>query len=136
VAAGKQNSKNTKAPVTQSRTKRDQVPPIGRVLRRAREYRKLSIREVERRLGRSSAYLSQVERGVIRQPDPVVLLELADLYELDFMTLAAWAGWADESSGDRTEVASLLITRILELDDAQRTQVLSYIERIISEPRS
>src|SRR5436190_1775110 len=66
---------------------------VGRVLRRAREYLRLSLREVERRIGRSNAYLSQIERGVIKQPDPVVLLELADLYRLDFMTLAQWAGW-------------------------------------------
>jgi transcriptional regulator with XRE-family HTH domain len=46
----------------------------------------LAIREVGRRLGRSRAYLSQIERGIIRQPDPVVLLELAELYRLDFVT--------------------------------------------------
>src|SRR5207247_5113393 len=68
---------------------------VGHVLRRAREYLRLSLREVERRTGRSNAYLSQIERGLIKQPDPVVLLELADLYRLDFMTLAQWAGWAE-----------------------------------------
>ncbi len=117
---------------------RDVAPPVGRVLRRAREHQQLSLREVERRIGRSSAYLSQVERGLIRQPDPVVLLELAELYRLDFMTLAIWAGWAGDTEGDtdRGNSASLLVRRVLELDDTQRTEVLSYIERILRERRT
>jgi transcriptional regulator with XRE-family HTH domain len=119
-------------------TERDTVPAIGSVLRRAREHYGFSLREVERRLGRSSAYLSQVERGVIRQPDPVVLLELAELYRLDFMTLARWAGWASESQddSDSTNSASLLVRQILELDDKQRVEVLAYVQRLIREARS
>ena len=119
-------------------TERDTVPAIGSVLRRAREHHGFSLREVERRLGRSSAYLSQVERSVIRQPDPVLLLELAELYKLDFMTLARWAGWASESQNDSesTNSASLLVRQILELDDKQRVEVLAYVQRLIREGRS
>ena len=116
---------------------RDEIPPVGRVLRRAREHHGLSIREVERRIGRSSAYLSQIERGVIRQPDPVALLELAELYKIDFMTLAAWAGWTGEHERDqRGNSSSLLVRRVLELDGSQRAQVLSYIEDILRKQRS
>jgi len=121
---------------TQEPSGRDALPPVGRVLRRAREHQGLSIREVERRLGRSSAYLSQVERGMIRQPDPVVLLELAELYRLDFMTLATWAGWAgDPERDDRSGSASILVRRVLELDDSQRATVLGYIESLLKESR-
>jgi transcriptional regulator with XRE-family HTH domain len=63
------------------------------VLRRARMHHRLSLREVERRIGRSNAYLSQVERGLIKQPNLIVLLELAELYGLNFETLASWARW-------------------------------------------
>jgi transcriptional regulator with XRE-family HTH domain len=116
---------------------RDEAPPVGRVLRRAREHKGLSIREVERRIGRSSAYLSQVERGVIRQPDPVVLLELAKLYRLDFMTLATWAGWTGElDSEERSDSTSVLVRRVLQLDDRQRAAVLGYIESLLREGRS
>lgn len=121
---------------TQESSGRDEQPPVGRVLRRAREHQGLSIREVERRLGRSSAYLSQVERGMIRQPDPVVLLELAELYRLDFMTLATWAGWAgDPERDDRSSSASILVRRVLELDDSQRATVLGYVENLLRESR-
>ncbi len=114
---------------------------VGHVLRRAREYLRLSLREVERRTGRSNAYLSQIERGLIKQPDPVVLLELAELYRLDFMTLAAWAGWthAEDQSGSETgraDSASLLVRRVLDLDKTQRAQVLSYIEKVLGDRRT
>ena len=74
-------------------TERQNRPEIGSVLRRARMHHQLSLRDVERRIGRSNAYLSQVERGKIKQPDPIVLLDLAELYGLNFETLAIWARW-------------------------------------------
>jgi transcriptional regulator with XRE-family HTH domain len=127
-----------KAALTQQAARRDDVPAVGRVLRRAREHQGLALREVGRRIGRSSAYLSQVEHGLIRQPDPVVLLELAELYKLDFMTLAKWAGWTGEPEGypDRGNSATLLVRRVLELDDTQRAEILSYIENLLRERRT
>jgi transcriptional regulator with XRE-family HTH domain len=111
---------------------RDKVPVVGQVLRRAREHHGFAIREVERRIGRSSAYLSQIERGLIRQPDPVVLLQLSELYKLDFMTLAKWAGWTSGLEGvqDRGDSATFLFRRVLELNDAQRAELLKYIEHL------
>ncbi len=135
------NSAKTRSPkeaVGQQAEERDETPAIGTVLRRAREHHKLSIREVERRIGRSSAYLSQIERGVIRQPDPVVLIELAELYRLNFMTLARWAGWANEpqDNTNSSNSSSLLVRQILELGDKQRAEVLAYVQRLIRDGRS
>lgn len=127
-----------KTAASQRATRRDDVPPVGRVLRRAREHHRFGLREVGRRIGRSSAYLSQIERGLIRQPDPVVLLGLAELYKLDFMTLAKWAGWTGEPEGspDRGNSATLLVRRVLELDDTQRAEILKYIEKLVRERRT
>ena len=111
------------------------------MLRRARRHWQLSLREVERRIGRSNAYLSQVERGLIRQPDPVLLLELAELYGLNFVTLATWAGWASSEDGqkrvpDRGASTVALIRQVLELDDKQRTEALSYVESLLRQSRT
>ena len=121
---------------------RDDDPDVGRLLRRAREHHQLSLREVERRIGRSNAYLSQVERGLIQQPDPVVLSELAELYGLDFMKLARWTGWTGEvegkgeQTGHHPDTATVLVRRVLELDDAQRIRVLKYIEELLRDQRT
>lgn len=130
-------SKEKPAPELQADI-RSTVPAIGAVLRRAREHYELSLREVERRTGRSSAYLSQVERGLIRQPDPVVLLELAEMYRLDFLTLARWAGWASdaESTNDSANSATHLVRQILELDDEQRAHLMSYIQELTRKART
>jgi transcriptional regulator with XRE-family HTH domain len=131
-------ARSPKQAAGQQDEQRDTTPAIGTVLRRAREHHKLSIREVERRIGRSSAYLSQIERGVIKQPDPMVLLELAELYRLNFMTLARWAGWANESQDNTnsSNSTSLLVRQILELDDKQRGEVLAYVQHLIRDGRS
>ena len=113
---------------------------VGGVLRRARLHRHLSLREVERRIGRSNAYLSQIERGRIKQPDPIVLLELAELYGLNFETLAAWAGWlpTDSIPSDarrRTSTAAL-VRQVLQLDADGRTKVLRIVDSILRERRT
>lgn len=120
---------------------RDNPPQVGRVLRRARMHRQLSLRDVERRTGRSNAYLSQIERGLIKRPDPVVLLELAELYSLDFELLAAWAGWAGskqqgEGNAVRGDSTTALVRKVLELDDEQRSKALSLIENLLRESRT
>ena len=120
---------------------RGDSPQVGAVLRRAREHRQLSLREVERRIGRSNAYLSQVERGLIKRPDPVVLLELAELYMLSFELLAEWAGWSgpdDRAEGDptRSDSTTALIRMVRELDDAQRSKALSFMENLLRECRT
>lgn len=115
---------------------RDDTPAVGQVLRRAREHCGLSLREVERRTSRSNAYLSQVERGVIRQPDPLVLLELADLYKLNFVTLAKWAGWASDSEAPQVAGStSDLIRIVLELDEKHHAEVLEFVTKLLRDAR-
>ena len=120
---------------------RDALPRVGTVLRRVRQHRQLSLREVERRVGRSNAYLSQVERGLIKRPDPVVLLELAELYAINFELLAEWAGWAgskDRAEGESTlgDSTAALIRKVLELDDEQRAKAFGLIEGLLRESRT
>lgn len=120
--------------------RRQASPQVGGVLRRARVHRRLSLREVERRIGRSNAYLSQVERGLIKQPNPVVLLELAELYGLNFETLAAWADWmpSDPSPSDarRRDSTTALVRQVLQLNADERTTVLRIVDSMLRERRT
>lgn len=135
-----QPSPNQEVP-SESQLDRDDSPRVGEVLRRAREHSQLSLREVERRIGRSNAYLSQVERGLIKRPDPVVLLELSELYTLNFELLAEWAGWSgsqNTTKGDLTlgDSTVALIRKVLELDDEQRAKAFGLIEGLLRESRT
>lgn len=122
------------------RTQREDPPQVGDVLRRARLHYHLSLREVERRIGRSNAYLSQIERGLIKQPDPIVLLELADLYGLSFQTLAAWANWVptdgDQSDRKPRDSTVVLVRQILELNADERATVLRFVDSILRKRRT
>ena len=119
---------------------RQNRPLVGSVLRHARIHHQLSLREVERRIGRSNAYLSQVERGLIKQPDPIVLLELSELYGLNFRTLATWALWVrDDLETPDTRVAdstTVLVRQIMQLDGSQRATVLRFVDSILREHRT
>lgn len=113
---------------------------VGSVLRRARIHHQMSLREVERQIGRSNAYLSQVERGLIKKPDPIVLLELCELYGLNFRTLANWAHWVNDDAGttddDTADSTTVLVRQILQLDASQRATVLSYVDSILRKHRT
>ena len=113
---------------------------VGSTLRFAREHHQLSLREVERRIGRSNAYLSQVERGLIKKPDPMVLLELSEIYGLDFIVLAKLAQWEVEEEDAVEEEAetttTVLIRQIMELDATQKTRVIRLVDSLLRESRT
>ena len=62
---------------------------IGALLKRLRG--RVSLREVTRRTGVSTSYLSQIERGV-SQPGANVIRKLAELYNVDAQQLLLRAG--------------------------------------------
>jgi transcriptional regulator with XRE-family HTH domain len=66
---------------------------LGNRLRESRVARGLSLREIERRSGINSGYLSQLERNEIANPTPAVLHKVAAAYEEPFPVLMRWAGY-------------------------------------------
>lgn len=107
---------------------------IGPLLRRVRTHLGLSLREVERRTGRTNAYLSQLERGVIRRPDPLVVLQLCELYRLDFSRVAGWIGLDAEPLGparsDDYGTLSALLRVAADLHPDDRAELLRVAERL------
>lgn len=66
---------------------------LGERLRALREKRGISLREMERRSGINSGYLSQLERDEIAQPTPSVLNRIAGPYGEPVEVLMEWAGY-------------------------------------------
>jgi len=71
---------------------------LGDRLRASRTDRNLSLREVERRSGINSGYLSQLERNEIANPTPSVLQKVAKAYEEPFPVLMRWAGYVEDDA--------------------------------------
>jgi transcriptional regulator with XRE-family HTH domain len=66
---------------------------LGLYLKSAREEKGLTLRAVEAEVNISNAYLSQLEGEKIKQPSPVVLHELSNLYKVSYETLMELAGY-------------------------------------------
>lgn len=75
-------------------------PTLGERLRETRARAGLSLREVERRSGVNSGYLSQLERNEVTHPGPTVLQKVSKGYGEPFQVLMRWAGYIeDDPSG-------------------------------------
>ena len=66
---------------------------LGGYLRSARERRSLSLRAVEQQTDVSNGYLSQLEHGRIRQPSPLILYKLSELYHVSYAKAMRLAGY-------------------------------------------
>src|SRR3954462_8021777 len=69
---------------------------LGERLRTSRKEAGLTLRDVEKRSGVNSGYLSQLERGEIANPGPSVLQKVAKGYAEPFPALMQWAGYIEE----------------------------------------
>jgi transcriptional regulator with XRE-family HTH domain len=107
-------------------------PVLGEILRRARTHCGFSLRQVEQRSGISNAHLSQIERGAIKRPDIALLMELADLYQLDYRLVAEWAGYLDPSAPRNTSsgLAGMALRLFVDLDPSKQHEALRYLEML------
>lgn len=72
---------------------------FGAYIKRLREERQLSLREVEKAVGISNSYLYQIERGERNPPKPEILKKMAALYNVGFASMMA-AAKLHENSDD------------------------------------
>jgi len=66
---------------------------LGTYLRGLRSASGLTLRGVEQRIRVSNALLSQLESGKVKQPSPVILYKLAEVYGAPYETLMEKAGY-------------------------------------------
>lgn len=110
---------------------------LGDHLRQARLALGLTLREVEARTNRSvtNGYLSQIEKGSVRQPSPNVLYNLAEVYGLDYRDLLVRGGHhvpAEQarrtgSTADSESLHGIPLRAIQELSASEREELTEYI---------
>ena len=66
---------------------------LGAYLRSLRQASGSTLRAVEKQIGVSSAFLSQLESGKVKQPSPIVLYKLASVYGVSYDSLMERAGY-------------------------------------------
>lgn len=101
---------------------------LGSFLRGRREQRSLTLRAVEKATGVSNAYLSQVESGKIRQPSPLVLHKLAQLYEMPYTLLLEQAGYPAPASESHSGEPMVVDSRLGPISSDEETELRRYLE--------
>lgn len=76
---------------------------VGKILKEAREIKRLSLREVEIQSGVSNAYLSQLENDKIKKPSANTLYKLAELFNINFDDLMVAAGIVEKKKESKYE---------------------------------
>lgn len=106
-------------------------PVVADILRRARTHQRLTLRQVEQKIGIPNAHLSQIERGVIRRPNVGLLLDLAELYELDYQQLAEWSGYLEpHTTRTSGRLAGMALKLFTSLDAVGQREALQMLEEL------
>ena len=104
----------------------------GSYFKALREAKSLTLREVEKQTGISNAYLSQLETGRVKQPSPLNLHKLAQLYEVPYETLMERVGYPVpqnvETHMTRESIAAH--SRLGALSDEEELELLDYLKFI------
>lgn len=109
---------------------KDRRQDLSYFLRTARERKSLTLRAVEQATGVSNAYLSQIESGKIKQPSPVVLHKLTQLYGISYADAMRFAGYPVPGENKREQRAARMsgpFADLTEEEEAELTEYLAFI---------
>ena len=111
-------------------------PRLGQYLRAMREAKGLSLRQVEGKSGISNAFVSQMESGKVKQPSPVILYKLADLYGVPYESLMELVGYPSPSAlTTEPRSASAVFRRFGEITPTEEAELLDYLSFLRSRAR-
>jgi HTH-type transcriptional regulator, competence development regulator len=99
---------------------------FGEYLRAARQRKGLSLRAVEAAIGISNAYLSQLEQGKIKQPSPVDLHKLSQLYDLSYAEVMRLIGYPVPGEDDE-QSSSDIAARLGPVTEAEEDELVDYL---------
>ena len=106
----------------------------GEYFKALREAKAMTLREVEKRTDVSNAYLSQLESGKVRQPSPIILHKLSEIYGVAYETLMEKVGYPAPQS-TQNEKAKAMSQKIGTISDEEEIELLNYLKFIRSRKR-
>src|SRR6266545_6223871 len=97
---------------------------LGWLLADARKRHNLTLRAVEKAVGISNSYLSQLETGKVQSPSPVVLHKLSELYGLSYRTVMKEAGYPMPKNVKTDESSSRIAARVGQITSEEEDAVV------------
>jgi transcriptional regulator with XRE-family HTH domain len=106
---------------------------LGEYLKSGRENKNYSLRKVEALTSISNPYLSQMESDKIKQPSPIMLHKLSELYELPYENVLKLAGYPVPGAGRGSESGetvriSQFASRIGAVTKQEEDSLFEYLE--------
>lgn len=108
---------------------------LGPYLKALRDNQGLSLREVQSKTGISNAFLSQLESGKIKNPNPVMLYKLATLYRVPYESLMERAGYPVPAPDTPAKDADKIFHRFGDITREEEEQLLDYLGFLRSRSR-
>ena len=99
---------------------------LGEFLKRARNEKGMSLRDVERSSRISNGYLSLLESDSVKNPSPNFLYQLAELYGVSYAELMSLAGYVVPRPADPGN-DSASVDLLDDLTDEERAQVGTFV---------
>lgn len=111
---------------------------LGQRLREVRETAGHSLREMERRSGLNSGYLSQLEQTKISHPNPSILRKVAEAYGVRMEDVLAWAGYASEDQLDILPRQAMALSAVASLGEPSDSELetLTAIVKVLQQNRA
>lgn len=103
---------------------------LGDLLKKTREMKGESLRDVENATDISNAYLSQIESGKIVEPSPNKLKSLADHYEINYSDLMEAAGYLQ--SERKAQPSNIQFLTAQKFTDDEAAAIASFIKTLKS----
>jgi len=108
---------------------------LGEFLRSARRQAGLTLRAAEETSGVSNAYLSQLENGKIRQPSPVTLHKLSELYKVSYADILGLTGYPVPARDSDGPTHARLASRLGPVTEEEEESLIEYLEFLRSRRR-
>ncbi len=100
---------------------------LGKYLKILREELGLSLRAVEEKSGISNAFLSQIESGKVKQPSPIVLHKLSQVYSVSYESLMEISGYPVSKSSDKVNISTGPLHRLGPLTGGEEKSLADYL---------
>ena len=106
-----------------------QKKSLGKILKEARELKRLSLRELEIQSGISNAYLSQLENDKIKKPSANTLYRLSELFNMNFDDLMVAAGIVERKKDSAVQTGSFAFSSAMgDLTEEERDKIIEYLK--------
>jgi transcriptional regulator with XRE-family HTH domain len=106
------------------------VSELGDLLAQTRNERAETLRQVEKATQTPNAHISQIEKGHIESPSPIVLWRLATHYGLDLATLMQLAGSSAPVGRRKRRNLVVAIRAMNDLTMSEQNEVLRYMAEL------